>query len=60
MTTILENDRLTRKQKKELGILPIQVFQRAREMANEGLLVSGMSKREAAFAIAMDRASSEG
>ena len=51
-------DRLTRRQKKELGILPIQVLRRAKELAKDGDLVKDMSSREMAFVYAADVASS--
>ena len=53
------SERLSRRQKRELGILPIQVLRRAREMAREGDLTEGMSPLDMAFCYAAEVSSSE-
>lgn len=50
--------RIKRRQKRELGILPIQVIPRVREMAKNGDITETMTSRELAFCYAAEVASS--
>ena len=54
----VEAKRLSRKQKRELGILPRQVLSKARELAKAGDITQDMTKREMAFVYAAEVASS--
>ena len=48
---------MTRKQRRELGLLPRQVLSVVRGLANEGTITSGMDAKEIAFIVAIERAS---
>jgi len=52
-------ERLSRKQKRDLGILPIQVLSRARQMAKDGEISKDMTPKEMAFCYASNVASSQ-
>ena len=51
-------DRLTRREKRELGILPRQVLSKARQMAKDGDITKDMSYKEMAFCYAAEVADS--
>ena len=52
-------DKLSRRQKRELDLLPRQVFFGMRELAKEGEITQEMTKQEMAFVYASHCASSE-
>lgn len=52
-------ERLSRRQKRELGLLPRHVLQRARQLAKDGDITKDMTTKEMAFIIAADAADSD-
>jgi len=52
------SDRLSRRQKRELGLLPLQVLRGTRELVKEGEITSDMSAAEMTFVYASSVASS--
>ncbi len=50
---------MSRRQKRELGILPRQVLQRLRTLAKDGEICSGMGAEEIALVLVMDLASED-
>ena len=55
---VVERSRIGRKEKRELGILPVQVLKRAKELSKEGSLTKDMSAKEMAFILAADASDS--
>ena len=58
MTELVEASRLTRGQKKELGILPRQIFANSIQLFKDGDLTKDMSAAEMAFVYAAEMADS--
>ena len=50
---------MTRKEKRELGVLPLQVMHRTRQLCKDGAITKEMSRREAATVVAFSSASDE-
>lgn len=55
---VVGGDRLTRQQKRELGLLPRQVMRRMQELAELGEIDKDMSPQELAFVYAADACNS--